>query len=78
MGFVSQPKEQVGLSNLVKLYRDVNKKSNVPETAQAVRAAQQQPRTAGVLQGGAPSSPKSEENQMWDKIVNAGSRNSIL
>lgn len=26
MGFVSQPKEQVGLSNLVKLYRDVNKK----------------------------------------------------
>ena len=78
MGIVSQPKEQVGLSNLVKLYRDVNKKNNVPETAQAVRAAQQQPRTAGVLQGGAPSSPKSEENQMWDKIVNAGSRNSIL
>ena len=78
MGFVSQPKEQVGLSNLVKLYRDVNKKSNVPETAQAVQAAQQQPRTAGVLQGGAPSSPKSEENKMWDGIVNAGSRNSIL
>ena len=78
MGFVSQPKEQVGLSNLVKLYRDVNKKGNVPETAQAVQAAQQQPRTAGVLQGGAPSSPKSEDKQMWDKIVNAGSRNSIL
>lgn len=78
MGFVSQPKEQVGLSNLVKLYRDVNKKGNVPETAQAVQAAQQQPRTAGVLQGGAPSSPKSEDKQMWDKIVNAGSRNSVL
>ena len=78
MGFVSQPKEQVGLSNLVKLYRDVNKKGNAPETAQAVKAAQNQPRTAGVLQGGAPSSPKSEENQVWDNIVNAGSRNSIL
>ena len=78
MGFVSQPKEQVGLSNLVKLYRDVNKKGNISDTAQAVQAAQQQPRTAGVLQGGAPSSPKAEENQMWDKIVNAGSRNSIL
>jgi len=78
MGFVSQPKEQVGLSNLVKLYRDVNKKSNVPETAQAVRAAQQQPRTAGVLQGGSPSSPKTEENKVWDNIVNAGSRNSVL
>ena len=78
MGFVSQPKEQVGLSNLVKLYRDVNKKGNAPETAEAVKAAQSQPRTAGVLQGGAPSSPKSEENKMWDNIVNAGSRNSIL
>ena len=78
MGFVTQPKEQVGLSNLVKLYRDVNKKGNAPDTAQAVKAAQNQPRTAGVLQGGAPSSPKSEENQVWDNIVNAGSRNSIL
>ena len=78
MGFVTQPKEQVGLSNLVKLYRDVNKKGNAPETAQAVRAAQNQPRTAGVLQGGSPSSPKSEENKVWDNIVNAGSRNSIL
>jgi hypothetical protein len=78
MGFVTQPKEQVGLSNLVKLYRDVNKKGNAPETAQAVRAAQNQPRTAGVLQGGSPSSPKSEENKIWDNIVNAGSRNSIL
>ena len=78
MGFVTQPKEQVGLSNLVKLYRDVNKRNNAPDTAQAVKAAQNQPRTAGVLQGGAPSSPKSEENQVWDNIVNAGSRNSIL
>ena len=78
MGFVTQPKEQVGLSNLVKLYRDVNKKGNAPETAEAVKAAQNQPRTAGVLQGGAPTSPKSEENKVWDNIVNAGSRNSIL
>jgi hypothetical protein len=78
MGFVTQPKEQVGLSNLVKLYRDVNKKGNAPETAEAVKAAQNQPRTAGVLQGGAPSSPKSEENKMWEGIVNAGSRSSVL
>jgi len=78
MGFVTQPKEQVGLSNLVKLYRDVNKKGNAPDTAEAVKAAQSQPRTAGVLQGGAPTSPKSEENKVWDNIVNAGSRNSIL
>ena len=78
MGFVTQPKEQVGLSNLVKLYRDVNKKGNAPETAEAVKAAQSQPRTAGVLQGGAPSSPKSEENKMWEGIMNAGNRSSVL
>ena len=78
MGFVTQPKESVGLSNLVKLFRDVKNKGNAPETAQAVQNAQQQPRTAGVLQGGAQSSPKSTENQMWDNIVNAGSRNSVL
>ena len=78
MGFVTHPKEHVGLSNLVKLYRDVNKKGNAPETAEAVKAAQNQPRTAGVLQGGAPSSPKSEENKMWDGIMNAGSRSSVL
>jgi len=78
MGFVTQPKESVGLSNLVKLFRDVKNKGNAPETAQAVQNAQQQPRTAGVLQGGAPSSPKSTESQVWDNIVNAGSRNSVL
>ena len=78
MGFVTQPKESVGLSNLVKLFRDVKNKGNAPETAQAVQNAQQQPRTAGVLQGGAQSSPKSAENQVWDNIVNAGSRTSVL
>jgi hypothetical protein len=78
MGFVTQPKESVGLSNLVKLFRDVKNKGNAPETAQAVQNAQQQPRTAGVLQGGAPNSPKSTENQVWDNIVNAGSRTSVL
>ena len=78
MGFVTQPKESVGLSNLVKLFRDVKNKGNGTETAQAVKAAQGQPRTAGVLQGGAPSSPKTEENKVWDNIVNAGSRNNVL
>ena len=78
MGFVTQPKESVGLSNLVKLFRDVKNKGNGPETAQAVRQAQEQPRTAGVLQGGAPSSPKTEESKIWDGIVKAGSRNSVL
>jgi len=60
------------------LFRDVNKKSNAPETAEAVRAAQQQPRTAGVLQGGQASTPKTDDAKVWDGIMNAGSRNSVL
>ena len=78
MRFVTQPKESVGLSNLVKLFRDVKNKGNGPETAQAVRQAQEQPRTAGVLQGGAPSSPKSGVDKAWEGVVKAGSRNSVL
>jgi len=78
MQFVTQPKEQVGLSNLVKLYRDVNKSGNVSDTAQAVQSAKEQPRTAGVLQGGPTSSPKTEDKKVWDRVVAAGSRNSVL
>ena len=78
MGFVTQPKESVGLSNLVKLFRDVKNKGNGPETAQAVRQAQEQPRTAGVLQGGAPSSPKTDTSKAWEGVLNGGSRNNVL
>ena len=78
MQFVTQPKEQVGLSNLVKLYRDVNQMGNVSDTARAVQSAKEQPRTAGVLQGGSTSSPKTEENKVWDRVVAAGSRNNVL
>jgi len=78
MQFVTQPKEQVGLSNLVKLYREVNNKGNVSDTAQAVQSAKEQPRTAGVLQGGSASSPKTEEKKVWDRVLGAGSRNNVL
>ena len=78
MQFVTQPKEQVGLSNLVKLYRDVNKSGNVSDTAQAVQSAKEQPRTAGVLQGGPTSSPKTEDKKVWDRVVAAVSRNSVI
>jgi hypothetical protein len=78
MQFVTQPKEHVGLSNLVKLYRDVNQMGNVSDTARAVQSAREQPRTAGVLQGGSASSPKTEENKVWDRVVAAGSRNNVL
>jgi len=76
--FSTQPKEQVGLGNLVKLWRDVSGVSqNNTDTLNAVRAAQDTPRSAGVLQG-QPVQNKSEADKLWESVKNAGSRNSVL
>ena len=76
--FSTQPKEQVGLGNLVKLWRDVSGVSqNNTDTLNAVRAAQDTPRSAGVLQG-QPVQNKSETDKLWESVKNAGSRNSVL
>jgi len=76
--FSTQPKEQVGLGNLVKLWRDVSGVSqNNTDTINAVRAAQDAPRSAGVLQG-QPAKTKNEVDKMWDSVVNAGSRSNVL
>tara|TARA_R110000824_G_scaffold63160_1_gene166433 strand:+ start:1536 stop:2306 length:771 start_codon:yes stop_codon:yes gene_type:complete len=76
--FSTQPKEQVGLNNLVKLWRDVSGVSqNNTDTLNAVRAAQDTPRSAGVLQG-QPVQNQSETDKLWEAVKNAGSRNSVL
>ena len=76
--FSTQPKEQVGLNNLVKLWRDVSGVSqNNTDTLNAVKAAQDTPRSAGVLQG-QPVQNKSERDQVWDDVLNAGGRNNVL
>lgn len=76
--FSTQPKEQVGLGNLVKLWRDVSGVSqNNTDTLNAVRAAQDTPRSAGVLQG-QPVQNKSDADKLWESVKNAGSRNSVL
>ena len=74
--FTTQPKEAVGVGNLVKLYRDVSGVGQTnTDTVSAVRAAQEAPRSAGVLQG-QPVSSKSDDDKMWESIKNvtAGSR----
>ena len=69
--FSTQPKEQVGLNNLVKLWRDVSGVSkNNTDTLDAVKAAKNAPRTAGVLQG-QPPAKVNEADEMWNGIVNA-------
>jgi hypothetical protein len=73
MQFVTQPKEQVGLPNLVKLYRDINKGGAVSDTAQAVTAAKNAPRSPGAIQG-APPQIKSEVDKIWDSVMSVGDK----
>ena len=57
-----------------KLWRDVNGTQVVAnDTMEAVNAAKQAPRTAGVLQGQAPTSPKTSQDKAWDSVLNTGS-----
>ena len=73
MQFVTQPKEQVGLPNLVKLYRDINKGGVVNDTAQAVTAAKNAPRSPGAIQG-APPQTKSEIDKVWESVMGVGDK----
>ena len=75
--FTTQPKEAVGMGNLVKLYRDVKGNNQNTNTIDAVRAAQDAPRSAGVLQGQAPQA-KSDVDTMWDSVMKAGQRSKVL
>ena len=76
--FTTQPKEAVGINNLVKLYRDVSGVGQTnTDTVSAVRAAQDAPRSAGVLQG-QPAKTKNDAARMWDSVLKAGGRNNVL
>ena len=78
LDFTTQPKEAVGIGNLVKLYRDVSGVGQTnTDTVDAVKAAQNAPRSAGVLQG-QPAQVKNDTDKMWDSIVQAGSRTNVL
>jgi hypothetical protein len=69
--FTTQPKERVGLNNLVKLWQMQRGQSVANnDTMEAVNAAKQAPRTAGVLQGQPQGSVKSDANKMFDSIIN--------
>ena len=76
--FTTQPKEQVGLNNLVKLWQMQSGKSVANnDTMEAVSAAKQAPRTAGVLQGQSPDSPKNDADKVFDSIMSTGSGSAL-
>jgi len=76
--FTTKPKEQVGLNNLVKLWQMQNGQSVANnDTMEAVNAAKQAPRTAGVLQGQPAVSPKNDNEKVWDMVLGTGSGNRL-
>ena len=74
MRFAQQPKDNVPLDNLVKLYK--MNKGEYKEPVIQKPDTSNQARTAGVLQGGSVPT-KSEQDGMWDQILNAASSGSI-
>ena len=73
--FVQQPKENVGLDNLVKLWQDVNGRKGSPsvsDSLKAVRNSKKNPVSPGSVQGQDPRTrPKSEQDAAWEGIMGA-------
>jgi len=67
----AQPKEAVGLGNLVRLWRDVNSAPVQGQTSiDAVKSVQKMPASAGVLQG-QPVETVSDDNKVFDRVLSA-------
>lgn len=73
--FVTQPKEQIGLDNLVKLYQDVNGRKGgqqgVYDSLEAVRASKKAPVTAGAIQGQDSRVKRNPDDQAWKGVLEA-------
>lgn len=74
MQFAQQPKDNVPLDNLVKLFK-MNKGEYKEPVIQKLDTSNQA-RTAGVLQGGSVPT-KNEQDSMWDTIMSAATSGSI-
>lgn len=74
MQFAQQPKDNVPLDNLVKLFK--MNKGEYKEPVIQKPDTSNQARTAGVLQGGSVPT-KNEQDSMWDTIMSAASSGSI-
>ena len=77
--FADKHPSEYGLDNVLKMWRAV---SQSPETItdnplDQIRQNQANPQSAGVLQGQQPEK-KSETDQMWDQVMNAGKRSNVL
>ena len=78
--FASTPADQLGLDNVINMWRTVQGNSNSTQQQvdlTQVRQNQAVPTSPGVMQGQKPQT-KSDIDNMWDGIVKAGSRTNVL
>mgnify|MGYP003637192690 CR=1 FL=1 len=79
MNWSTNPTSNLSLDTLINVWRGEtggSAQSN-NDSLEAVKSAQEAPRSAGVLQG-QPIQNKSEKDQMWDAVLNAGGRTNVL
>ena len=71
--FATTPRDQLPIDLLIDVYRKYYNKGtdNVSPNMEAVRATQNIPKTAGILQGGE-TPRKNEQDSAWDRILQAG------
>jgi len=72
MDFISQPKDSVPVSSLVKLWRDTNGRNDRAPNVAIPQTKQQAPRTAGTQNNQGPVR-KSDQSKAWESILNASS-----
>jgi len=72
MEFISQPKDSVPVSSLVKLWRDTNGRNDRAPNVAIPQTKQQAPRTAGTQNNQGPVR-KSDQSKAWESILNASS-----
>ena len=81
MEFADRHPAEYGLENVIKMWKAVSQapaQSHNENPLDQVRDVQSQPQPTGVLQGERPKGPKSDNDAMWDNIMNAGSRKNVL
>ena len=70
--FATTPKANLPIETLIKVWKEgEGKGAKQSENLEAVKKAKSIPKPAGVLQGGQ-QPQKSEQDQVWDRVMNAG------
>ena len=81
MKFAAQNPAEYGVDGAIKMWRSIAESgtsNQVQNPLDDIRQTQESPAVGGVLQGQQPQAPKTDDDSMWEGIVNAGSRTNVL